>query len=92
MQKEYDFSFITDKNNTEAIKTAKTTGFKQDSVKKPREYTITMADNTDSNGYSVRFSSNVVISDFARLIKMFSGAPMDITYTADSQILLSFQD
>jgi len=92
MQKEYDFSFITDKNNTKAIKTAKTTGFKQDFAQKSREYTIIMSDNADSNGYSVRFSNNVVISDFARLIKMFSGAPMDITYTADSQILLSFQD
>ena len=92
MQKKYDFSFITDKNNTKAVKTADKTEFKQDSAQKSREYTITMADNTDNNGYSVRFSRNLVISDFSRLIKMFAGAPMDISYTADNQILLSFQD
>lgn len=92
MRKEYDSISITDKNTTKAEKTVDITGFKQDSAQKSRDYTISMADNTDDNGFSVRFSQNMVISDFSRLIKMFAGAPMDISYTADNQILLSFQD
>jgi hypothetical protein len=92
MQKKCDCSCRNDKSCKKSEKTEKKDGFKQDSAQKSREYTITMSDNADDNGYSVRFSSNVVISDFSRLIKMFSGSAMDINYTADSQILLSFRD
>jgi len=92
MQNQCDCSCKTDRKCKKAEKIKIKAGLKENSAQKSREYTITMTDNPNNNGYSVRFSSNVVISDFSRLIKMFSGSPMEINYTADNQILLSFQD
>lgn len=91
MQKECDCSCKNKKNCKRSEKIELKDGFKQDSVQNSRVYTIKFTDNLEDNGYSVSFPQNIMISDFTKLKKVFHGTPLDINYTADHQIILSFK-
>ena len=58
--------------------------FSVDSGKKSRNYRITLSDPGTNDGYSLSFSKEIAIFDFANLLSDFFGVNLDINYDEDT--------